>query len=424
MFFRCAPLYVLLAVFLLNTGSAYAADAVKLDRVLTAEQVREDISEWLDWTEKTHPDLSYSTDIERVRVEASRLDRSLPETLTVAQAWRAMATLNPHFNDAHVGLLVPVDAEDRSPSRELIINARPEGLFITDDGDTGTVETQVEAFNGRPWSELERVALERLRGENDALRRFIIERRLYPLLRVLLSENDVQTMTERSASGELVELPIDPSQIRFQAPDGAGYRLDFEGSTAVLRVPSFARSRAAEFEAFLPEAFAAIAERGSTRLIIDLSQNGGGAHDLSDQLMAYLTDKLYTATSAITARITPENQPLVPGSQLGEVVTVPFAEPVTPPPQLEHRFTGDVEILLGAKTYSQAIVFAATAQDHGLARLVGESPQAPANQTGQVQTHTLTNTGFSVRAPIYIIYRHSGDRSRAPLVVEASGRSG
>ncbi|MDJ0979437.1 MAG: S41 family peptidase [Erythrobacter sp.] len=402
-----------------HPATAEPAQPTQTSPTFNADQVREDLEAWLEWTRSTHPDLSYSVNPATIDDTAKRVSQTLPETLTRAEAWKAMARLNPLFNDAHVGLLVPPAADVGADALAVAVSANGDTLEIAPNGDTRGAAARIVAFNGVPWSDLAQEAMELLRGENDALRRFIIERRLHGLLRLLLPEGEVTRMTLQTAPTSRIELPIDPSRIRFTPTGASDYALSFEGDTATLFIPSFSRDREREFAAFLEQAFASIAERESERLVIDISQNGGGAHELSDRLMAYLTDEPFASTSAISARVTPENMAMIPGAALGDVVTVPFSEPVSPPEVLPNRFAGEVAIKLGAKTYSQAIVFAATAQDAGLAQLIGASPNAPANQTGQVQTLTLPNTGFKVRAPIYIIYRGSGDRSRDPLKTSA-----
>ena len=171
-----------------------------------------------------------------------------------------------------------------------------------------------------------------------------------------------------------------------------------------------------EFRAFIDQAFADIAARGSEILIVDISANGGGAHMLSDHLLAYLTTQRHTPLSAVTARITEQNQALIPGSQIGDVMSMPFARWVEPPAELANRFTGRTAFLVGAGTYSQAIVLAATVQDFGIAPVAGPGTQGRANSTGQVQLHRLTHTGLEVAAPIYVFIRPSGDTSSAPVI--------
>lgn len=416
---RCAA--SIAALVSASANPALAEPETAVEERLTAEQVRADLDAWLEWTKATHPDLSYSVAPAGLQTAAERVARDLPETLSHAQAWRKLAALNPLLNDAHLGILVPRVSHVSDDALPLTVAVSRDSLTLSASAEASDPAVEIAAFNGVPWADLYAQSMALLRGENDALRRFIIERRLHGLLRLLLPEGELTSMTIKSASGGPIVVPVDASRLRFVAPDASGYALQFEGDTAVLSIPSFARDREEEFAAFLNQAFAKITKHGSKSLRIDISQNGGGAHDLSDRLMAYLTSEPYAATSAITARITPENQALVLGSTLGDVVTVPFADPVTPPQDLANRFVGDVTIKLGAKTYSQAIVFAATAQDTGLAQLSGMVPQAPANQTGQVQTFTLPNTGFTVRAPIYIIFRASGDKGRDPLKLDISG---
>jgi len=82
------------------------------------------------------------------------------------------------------------------------------------------------------------------------------------------------------------------------------------------------------------------------------------------------------------------------------------------------RFAGQVYLLIGPGTYSQAIAFAAAAQDHGVATLVGQPTEGPANQTGQVQMHVATHTKLQAMAPLYVFTRASGQSGSAGLLPE------
>lgn len=103
---------------------------------------------------------------------------------------------------------------------------------------------------------------------------------------------------------------------------------------------------------------------------------------------------------------------MVPGSEIGQVIEVPFRQWVTPQADNPLRFEGDVYVLVGPRTYSQAIVFAATVQDYDLAKIAGEETLGLANQTGQVTMHILPNSGLKVMAPLYIFVRPNGSRAR------------
>ena len=151
-------------------------------------------------------------------------------------------------------------------------------------------------------------------------------------------------------------------------------------------------------------------------MIIDVRKNGGGARQLSDRLMAYLTTARYTPISAVKARIVAENHALIPGSQIGQVIEMPFAQWVEPTDELAHRFLGKSVILIGPASYSQTIAFAVTVQDFKIAQIAGTPTEGPANQTGQVQRFTLPESGLVVQAPLYIFTRPSGEIGRARLI--------
>lgn len=388
-------------------------------QALNREEVVHDLQLWLEWSKNTHPDLAYSVDMEELERVAASIQRDLPSQMRRQDAWKYLARLNPVLNDAHLGIVVPEagPATDGAPS--ISVERVNEGLKVidgTDDFPAGAIITEISG-QGVAGTLDELVSL--TRGESDALRRRIADLRLDSFVAFAFGEIDDTLISVRQPDGSTSTHRLSVV-LQSKAANESAFALDWRDDTAVLRIPTFQREREAEFAAFLAESFAEIARRGADTLVIDLRDNGGGARELSDRLMAYLTTEPYSPISAVAARITPENQAMVPGSKLGDAIKVPFKQIVTPPASVPDRFDGEVLIATGPATYSQAIVFAATATDHGIASLCGAATDAPANQTGQVQVMELPSTGFSVRAPIYVFYRASGDRSRSPLVPDRS----
>jgi hypothetical protein len=66
-------------------------------------------------------------------------------------------------------------------------------------------------------------------------------------------------------------------------------------------------------------------------------------------------------------------------------------------------------VLIDELTYSAAILFATTMQDHGLARLVGRPTGGHANQTGNMMPTRLRHSGFTVFIATRDFIRPSGD---------------
>lgn len=342
--------------------------------------------------------------------------------MTSREAWRVMARLNPLFGDAHTGLRHPapefeayrraggaafpapvtIDRDDRLR----VSAAVPEG------GELSPLDI-IETINGVPASTLLAQLLPLMRGETLSLRRFVLTVNFPALLWTLhgrqtrydlrVRGRDGVVRTVRGAESFPVGQLGDPFQLSWPAPD-----------VALLRVATFDPALKVRFATFLDQAFAEVLAKPARTLLIDVRDNPGGAHDLSDQLVARLTDRPVSPASTLVARVTADNRAIQPDAQLGTVVTTRFDEPIGPAPP-GRRFGGRTYVLVSRDTYSQAIVFSVTLKDHGLAIVVGEVTGGNANQTGQITLNPLPRTGLQVLAPLYVIYRPSGNRAAGGL---------
>ena len=398
------------------------ACARQAEDTISAADLREDIAEWRDWLFATHPDPSFSMDVETLNARFDSLAAGLEGHYSRRRAWVALSVMNPLFNDGHVVLRTPQEDYDAyldTGGAEFTLPVRyADGhIYVAESvapGSRFAAGEEIHAINGQAAADIAAQLLVRINGDSDGLRIYLLEERFESYLWALTGGADSWAVTVSGDDGETRTIALDPAR-----DTGTGstdnWSLAFDGDAAILTVNTFMPDLEADFAAFLETAFADIAAQGSTRLVIDISHNGGGAHQLSDRLFAYITDTRYTPLSGVTARITPENQALIPGSEIGQVVSVPFAQWVEPPAEQENRFAGDVAILVGPGTYSQAIVMAATAQDFDIAPVAGPGTEGRANSTGQVQLHRLAHSDLEVTSPIYIFIRASGDTSSAPV---------
>lgn len=395
-----------------------------------AEAVAADVSEWEDWLFATHPQPDFSMDVDAVRSEFDTVRDSVEGHYTRREAWRALAILNPTFADGHVTLRLPVEDYEAwlaEGGTAFALPVRIEGDqlrvagTVADDSRARAGE-MITAINDLPVGPLIDAALDRANGDTLGLRRHVVETRFASYLWALTGGAQHWQVTLRDAQGQTRTLTLDPDRERA-GREAERWSLAFRDDAAILTLNTFAPTHEAEFNTFIDASFAEIDARSSAILVIDISENGGGAHMLSDHLLSYLTDQRHTPLSAVTARITPENQALIPGSQPGQVVSAPFAQWVEPPADQPHRFDGRFAVLVGAGTYSQAIVLAATVQDFDIAPVAGPGTEGRANSTGQVQLHRLANTDLEVAAPIYVFTRASGDTSSAPVMpdIQLSG---
>lgn len=419
--FRFAALFIVSACAAsLTIGGS--APAQSIGEYLAPEALQADLENWRNWMANTHPDLDHSVDAEAFEAAFASVKSQLEAPQTRREAWLEFARLNPILADAHVGLAAPEPvngevAEQPQSGFPLPVRIRGGALSLaagtlTEPGLTGALE--IVSINGVPSTEILAGLMARMRGESARLRAHILELKFAQFLNLWLDTPHHYSVELLDAEGRLhaVGLPASHASSTEIEP----FEIIFSESTAILIANSFDRRHAETVHEFLPDAFAQIRAAGSETLIIDLRSNGGGAREVSDPLMAYLTERRHTPISAVKARITEENQSRIPGSQIGEVVELPFALWSEPPTELANRFAGEVIVLVGPGTYSQAIAFAATVQDFEIGRIAGTETEGRANQTAQVQQLTLPNTGFTVRAPLYIFTRASGDISQRGVV--------
>ncbi|SDM34264.1 S41 family peptidase [Maricaulis salignorans] len=394
-------------------GCAVAQPAPGREPSFTADQLRIDLTAWQDWLRSTHPDLAHSADTAELDRQVEALGNSLTGQYSPLEAWMALSRLNPVYADAHTGLAIPSFPDADFPPVEIRDGHAWIGAAIAPESGLRPGE-RVVTVDGIDIDAMIANVLPHIRGETDSLRERILQLRFAEYLAFWSGRTRFNQIELQGIAGNRFSHSYTPQTDR-PGEDGAAFSVEFRNHSAILSVRTFDLARFETFNTFLTDAFARIAARDSERLIIDIRENGGGARELSDRLLAYLTEDRYTPTSAITARIAPENIARIPGAELGQVVHLPFPQWVEPPAGLEYRFSGEIIVLIGPDTYSQGIVFANIVQDFQIGRIAGLPTEGAANQTGQVQRFTLPQTGFEARSPLYIFWRASGEASSSPV---------
>lgn len=385
------------------------------------DALRSDLQQFVDTAVSTHPDIAYTTDVPRLRLAAAQIRERIRERMTTRAAWILMAELNPLFRDAHTGLQYPVD--EFQSHRESGGAVFPVPVYVDDQGilrvaDGASIESgiapheEIISINGIRSPRILDDAMPRMRGETVAIRRLVLEFNFAAYLWTLYGPKQSYSIVVCGADGRTrtIALPHSSEPARAQQPSTAFRYERLRPDVAYVEMRSFDISLEDEFDRFLKATFSDIEASGARKLIIDIRRNPGGAHQLSDALLGYLTGTRFRQASSLSARIHESNRDIAPGVELGKVAAIPFDEWQTPEERAV-RFTGDVYLLIGRRTYSQAIVFATIFQDFNLGTVVGTATDAWANQTGQVHMTKLRHTGLLVAAPLYIIVRSSGDKA-------------
>jgi hypothetical protein len=185
----------------------------------------------------------------------------------------------------------------------------------------------------------------------------------------------------------------------------------------------------AAFRRFIDAAFQDFNAKGVRRLIIDLRGNPGGDSLFSDVMVSWFADRPYQFFSSFTLRasadavaanrgrieddaaaagpISQRFAALYAATKPGEI-----AEFTLPPslPNPTGKFHGAVFALIDRQTYSNAVAVAATIQDEGFGKILGQPTADTATTFGAMEHFTLPVTGLVVGFPKARIVRPNGDR--------------
>lgn len=318
----------------------------------------------------------------------------------------------------------------REVERRLLVTASADPQLSTGD--------EVIAIDGRPAAALiaELLPLLRADGSNDGKRLSQIDSgenggamdRLFPLLHppvggryALLIRRGSDTPFEASVqatSSERREAVL--ASAGHPEPDDA-WRLDIEGTRAVLTVPTFAFWRGGfDWKAFLDRSFRTMREAHATQLIIDLRRNEGGDDAIGRALLSHLLAHPYSPPVSVAEtrfervpyalarfldtwdfgffdhtgqvqRIADRRYRLLGQSEGGEAIGP--SEPV---------FHGQAIALIGPQMSSAGFLIARDLRESGAAVLVGQPTGGSLRgmNGGQLAWLTLPNSGVAIDIPL------------------------
>jgi len=168
-------------------------------------------------------------------------------------------------------------------------------------------------------------------------------------------------------------------------------KLEIEDQIAVLKFNQFAYDQ--EHIDFFSNVFKELKEKGINRLIIDLSDNGGGSELISDHILSFITDGKFSyndnetiKTSSISLAHEKQYQHLINEFD-NEQKKIRVSSRNNP-----FRFYGQIVLLIGGKTFSSAIGFSSQFYRHKIGRIIGEESGAPLNNFGDCIPLQLPNS--------------------------------
>jgi hypothetical protein len=153
------------------------------------------------------------------------------------------------------------------------------------------------------------------------------------------------------------------------------------------------------FKGFLKDTFGTLKERGISRLIIDIRENGGGNSSLDDEFMQYISGTPFRIFEKATIKVSEEvlswHRDWIDSAR--QVAGITYESPaieLTPLRENPLRFRGDCILLTGRGTFSSGAAFASAFSCFHAGVIVGAETGGITVCYGDLYRFTLPRTGF------------------------------
>ncbi|MET0498920.1 MAG: S41 family peptidase [Steroidobacteraceae bacterium] len=392
-------------------------------RDLTPQQLREDLDALVGVIDQQHPDLRHSTDPVELSSKVASLRRRLNHAMTRDEAWRTLATLNPVLADGHLFIAFPDWRKESAQHLErggaffpFEVYVDPHGaVFVRSKlgGEPSTLAgARIETINGVSASKIANSLLERVHGDTPLFRSDLLSKRwwLYywkeygaPLkYRLRIGGRSSAAVAAMDASREK------PLILQIENSFERQFMLELlPENTALLTIGSFAWPDKERFFEFTRDAFSRVRNANVGTLLIDVRSNGGGDDDMwQNGILRYVASQPYRNGSRYALRIVEGHQD--EGEVIGEVVRGDQDKWIQPETDNPLHFSGKTYVLVGAGTYSSAILFANVIHDCGFGAVAGVGGSARTRQSGGVQKFVLPHSGLVLWWPRFVLSRPSG----------------
>ena len=406
----------------LTSGNLYATTLEHFNSMLQPEAAKSDIEQWLEFIDKTHPDLAYTVkDIDAFHSKVNRYKNSLNKPISVRKFWFDMMQFNSVISDGHVSL-TPSKKEEITQehlqqggtlfpfsvifdNEQLLIKEKLNGKLSKLAGNA------ITKINGTPIKEILEPLLKRTHGDSDNQRKAVLATRFAIYYWMYFGEQKQFKLDIKKGAHEIHDIVVKASNDITFSDDSfeSKFQLSIVNKdTGLLTVDTFTwREDEARVFDFFKSAFTKLKKQNITHLIIDIRKNGGGDDNIWKKgIIPYIADKPWKTGSNYKVKILVGRED--EGETAGDVVTGEISSVQQVEIDNPLRFTGEVSVLAGAYTYSSSILFMNTIQDHQFGKLVGDKTGGKSGQTGGTQHLTLTNSKLHSVVPRFWLTRPRG----------------
>jgi Peptidase family S41 len=391
-------------------------------RTITPAGLQADLRLAVETIERNHPELTHSVDPETLARAAEEIRRRLVRPMDRAEAWAALARLNPVLADGHLFIGLPdwraesAEALTRGTRYfpfEVVIDAAGDLRIVTalGGGETPLAGTRIVRINGRDAGRVTRTLLARAHGDTPLFRSALVARRWWLFHRQLYGTPAAYDLVLDGAPRRTYRVPASgflPAILRQEDSFEGLFRCEVTTGGGGLFVFGAAYwPDKQRFFDFARDCFGKLKSARAERLVIDVRTNGGGDDDMwKDGILRYIADRPYKHASRGVKRVVQPDP--AKGEVAGQIVDGIVPADTVPPADEPLRFGGKVYVLIGSQTYSSAVLFSNVMQDYGFGTLVGVDGAVRSRQSGGTRSLVLPNTGLVLTYPRFVLTRPSG----------------
>lgn len=414
------PILVFILLLTISCRPGQESDQELASRIFTPEELKSDLEYLITTLEKRHVNFYQRANRDSIAHLKSRLLTTLDRSMNRAEFFKAVAVLNPYFNDAHC-LVFPLREEEVSNKRFpfYVVLSETGQVYLerdyqrTRDQKIVRKDWPIDSINGQPIRAIiDRIALYS-HGETALLRKHMTTLLFSDWLYSIFSWHGRFEMVFKNGS-ERLTIGEDDEWSSLEKDALSFNRFEVREDIGYLRLNSFDVDEQKEaYEQFIEASFARLKKENISKLVIDVRGNTGGQSDAGAYVIQYLIDQPVNQVSLAYQRIHEGNAGWFHfRGQPGDLKEMNVAnEELIHPVSKDKRFDGQVVVLSDEMTYSAGIIFITVIQDHRLATLIGRPTGGFANQTGNIESFSLPHTKLTVYAPARTFVRVNKDAS-------------
>lgn len=405
------------------------ADADTAD-VIESKLFREDVEQLIRVVDEVHPNPYYYVSREQADEARRTLWSSIENPLTRTEFYSSLGRFTSTFEDGHLAVVPPADefrehldaGERVFPFEIEYVSGHVRVAETYDDDGTIEVGDQLVSINGHTADSLFATFVREQSGEPRY--RSVRARHAFRLLLWIYGIHAPYTLDwldsrdgqPRTAQLDGATRATIAEKREASSGQSAHYRfVVLDDQIGLIEFRSMQDEKA--FAVFLEETFTRCQAESIIGLIVDLRRNGGGNSRLGDALLAYITGKPYRMAARKEWKVSQSYKDYLraSGTQANRYVesavgdTLVYEAKVKSAPDNPLRFEKPVCFLIGAETYSSAVMLANAVGDFDLATLIGEETGGRPNSFGETLRFTLAHSRLRVDVSSATWIRANGD---------------